>query len=71
MGVFLQYALFPGCDETSTRVAVEAAGKAGFVIDLEKCRYAQSYEGTQVLMEGTSWVLRRWQKRCLTWRSTR
>lgn len=52
MGVFLQYALFPGCDEASARAAVEVAEKAGFVIGQKKCRYAQSYEGTQVLMEG-------------------
>ncbi len=52
MGTFLQYALFPGCDEASTRAAVGAAGKAGFAIDPDQCRYAQSYEGTQVLMEG-------------------
>ena len=52
MGVFLQYALFPGCDEVSARAAVETAGKEGFAIDLEKCQYVQSYEGTQMLMEG-------------------
>ena len=52
VGVFLQVALFPGCDETAARAAVEAMGTAGFAIDLPKCRYAHSYEGTQVLMEG-------------------
>ena len=53
MGVFLQTALFPGCDETVARDAVEAAAKNPvFQIDPETCRYAQSYEGTQVLMEG-------------------
>lgn len=52
VGVFLQVALFPGCDETAARAAVEAMGKAGFVIDFPKCRYAQSFEGTQVLIEG-------------------
>ncbi|MDE6280751.1 MAG: hypothetical protein K2M15_02995 [Oscillospiraceae bacterium] len=52
MGTFLQYALFPGCDVTSASAAVGAARKAGFAIDPDKCRYAQSYEGTQVLIEG-------------------
>lgn len=52
MGAFLQVALFPGCDETSARAAVKAAEKAGASIAPERCRYAQSYEGTQVLMEG-------------------
>lgn len=52
VGVFLQVALFPGCDETAARAAVEAMGTAGFSVDLTKCRYAQSYEGTQVLIEG-------------------
>ena len=53
MGVFLQTALFPGCAESAARAAVEtAAENPGFCIDLEKCRYAQSYEGTQALMEG-------------------
>ncbi len=53
MGLFLQTALFPGCDESIARDAVEAAAKnPAFYIDLEACRYAQSYEGTQVLIEG-------------------
>ena len=53
MGLFLQTALFPGCDESIARDAVEAAAKNPvFYIDLEACRYAQSYEGTQVLIEG-------------------
>ena len=53
MGVFLQTALFPGCDESVARDAVEAAAKNPvFQIDLKTCRYAQNYEGTQVLMEG-------------------
>ena len=53
MGLFLQTALFPGCDESIARDAVEAAAKnPAFHIDLEACRYAQSYEGTQVLIEG-------------------
>lgn len=53
MGVFLQNALFPGCDEASARRAVEAAaGMPGFSIDLERCCYAHSFEGTQVLLEG-------------------
>ena len=52
MGLFLQTALFPGCDESIARDAVEAAAKNPvFYIDLEACRYAQSYEGTQVLIE--------------------
>lgn len=53
MGVFLQLALFPGCDEIAARTAMEAVAKSpDFDIDLEKCRYAQSLKGTQVLMEG-------------------
>ena len=53
MGLFLQTALFPGCDESIARDAVEAAAtNPAFYIDLEACRYAQSYEGTQVLIEG-------------------
>lgn len=52
MGVFLQNALFPGCDKSTARAAVEAAAQnPEFCIDLENCKYAQSYEGTQVLME--------------------
>lgn len=53
MGVFLQTALFPGCAESTARAAVETAAKNPvFRIDLKRCKYAQSYEGTQVLMEG-------------------
>lgn len=53
MGVFLQNALFPGCDESAARAAVEAAaGNPGFRIAPENCRYAQSHEGTQVLIRG-------------------
>ena len=58
VGVFLQVALFPGCDETSAVAAVGAARRAGFAIDPDKCRYAHSYEGTQVLMEGEAERLR-------------
>lgn len=55
MGLFLQTALFPGCAESIARDAVEAAARnPAFHIDLETCRYAQNYEGTQVLMEGDS-----------------
>jgi len=51
MGVFLQYALLPGCDEAAARAAVETAVKAtGSPIDIGACRYARSYEGTQVLL---------------------
>ena len=53
MGVFLQTALFPGCAESIAREAVETAAKnSAFQIDPQTFRYAQSYEGTQVLMEG-------------------
>ena len=53
MGVFLQTALFPGCAESAARAAVETASKNPvFRIDLKRCKYAQSYEGTQVLIEG-------------------
>ena len=53
MGVFLQTALFPGCEESAARAAVETAAKnPAFQIDLKTCRYAQNFEGTQVLMEG-------------------
>ena len=55
MGVFLQTALFPDCAESAARAAVETVAKnPGFSIDLEKCIFAQNYEGTQVLMEGDS-----------------
>ena len=53
MGLFLQTALFPGCAESIARDAVEATARnQAFHIDPETCRYAQNYEGTQVLMEG-------------------
>ena len=53
MGVFLQIALFPGCTESAARAAVETAAKnPGFCIDPGKCKFAQNYEGTQVLIEG-------------------
>jgi len=53
MGVFLQTALFPGCAESAARDAVETASKnPALHIDLGMCKYAQNYEGTQVLMEG-------------------
>lgn len=52
MGAFLQYAIFPGCDEVTAWAAVKEASEAGFHIDLPKCRYVKSHEGTQVLMEG-------------------
>lgn len=53
MGVFLQFALLPGCPEADTRAAVEkAARNPQFSIDLDKCQYAASYEGTQVLIAG-------------------
>ena len=49
MGVFLQTALFPGCDESIAREAVETVAKnSAFQIDPKTCRYAQIYEGTQV-----------------------
>ena len=51
MGVFLQYAIFPGCDEADAWEAVKAVSGAGFGVDLSKCRCAKSYEGTQVLLE--------------------
>ena len=71
MGLFLQTALFPGCDESIARDAVEAAAKNPvFYIDLEACRYAQSYEGTQVLIEGDTWALPRLQRPCPTPRRT-
>ena len=53
MGVFLQTALFPGCEESDARAAVEkAAQNPAFQINLKACRYARSYEGVQVLIEG-------------------
>lgn len=55
MGVFLQNALFPGCNETSARAAMEAAIKDTDIdITPEMCRYAQSHKGTQVLIDGDS-----------------
>ncbi len=53
MGLFLQTALFPGCDEETARKTVETASKnSEFTIDLNKCQYANCYEGTQVLIVG-------------------
>ncbi len=52
MGLFLQTALFPGCDESIARDGVERRQRIRFYIDLERARYAQSYEGTQVLNRG-------------------
>ena len=53
VGVFLQFALFPGCPEADARSAVEkAARNPQFYIDLDKCQYAASYEGTQALIAG-------------------
>ena len=52
VGVFLQFALFPGCPEADARSAVEkAARNPQFYIDLDKCQYAASYEGTQALIQ--------------------
>lgn len=54
MGLFLQTALFPGCAESIARDAVEtAAGNPTFYIELAACKYAQNYEGTQVLIDGS------------------
>ncbi len=54
MGLFLQTALFPGCAESIARDAVEtAAGSPAFHIELAACKYAQNYEGTQVLIDGS------------------
>lgn len=51
MGVFIQFAIFPGCEEDDARAAVEtAAHSAAFNIDLTACRYAHSHEGTQALI---------------------
>ena len=53
MGVFLQTALFPGCEESDARAAMEAAAQnPAFQINPKVCRYARSYEGVQVLIEG-------------------
>ena len=53
MGVFLQFALLPGCPEAAARAAVEkAARNPQFSIDLDRCRYVASYAGTQVLLTG-------------------
>ena len=53
MGVFLQFALFPGCQEEATRQAVEGAARnPQFTVDLDQCLYSSSYEGTQVLIAG-------------------
>lgn len=53
MGVFLQFALFPGCQEKAARQAVEGAARnPQFTIDLDQCRYSASYEGTQALIAG-------------------
>lgn len=53
MGVFLQFALFPGCQEEAVRQAVEGAARnPQFTVDLDECLYSASYEGTQVLIAG-------------------
>ena len=53
MGVFIQLALFPGCEEDDARAAVEAAAhSAEFDVNLAACRYAHSHEGTQALIAG-------------------
>ena len=53
MGVFLQFALFPGCQEEAARQAVEGAARnPQFTVDLDQCLYSASYEGTQVLIAG-------------------
>ena len=44
MGIFLQTALFPGCEEAAARKAVEAAAKdSAFAIDPSACRYVTSF----------------------------
>ena len=52
MGLFLQTAIFPGSDrsvaEAAVRQAAEEAGDCGR--KLERCRYEESGEGTQVLL---------------------
>jgi len=54
MGIFLQTALFPGCDESIAHDAVETAARnPAFHIELAACKYAQNYEGTQVLIDGS------------------
>lgn len=51
MGVFIQLALFPGCEEEDARAAVEAAAhSAEFSVAPAACRYAHSHEGTQALV---------------------
>ena len=53
MGLFLQTAIFPGSDISDVQTAVEqAAREQGIHLDLKACLYAQSVEGTQVLLEG-------------------
>lgn len=53
MGLFLQYALFPGSKEDAVRKALEtAAENPDFFIRLAQCRYAESEEGTQAFIDG-------------------
>lgn len=53
MGVFLQYALFPGCGEAAARMAVDAPAKnPAFEIRPERCRFADTGKGTQVFLDG-------------------
>lgn len=53
MGVFLQFALFPGCQEETARRAVEAAAQIPpFSLSPEQSLYSASQEGTQVLIAG-------------------
>lgn len=53
MGVFLQYALFPGRDEKAARRAVDAVVRnPNFEIRPERCRFSGSKKGTQVHLDG-------------------
>lgn len=53
MGVFLQYAIFPGSREDSVRKALETVSKnSDFGFVPEQCRCEESRVGTQVLLEG-------------------
>lgn len=53
MGVFLQFALFPGCQEETARQAVETAAQSPqFSLNPEKSLYSASHAGTQALIAG-------------------
>lgn len=67
MGVFLQYALFPGCGEVAARMAVDAPAKnPAFEIRSERCRFADTGKGTQVFLDGDHMISAAGRKRIIS-----